>query len=105
MHLTHAIFILTAVSAALTLAGCSQNGDPFMPEAEFSRLTQLHVAAPVAKQIPFQQSHHGRTLNDPYYWLKDQGYPTVDDQPIIAYLEQENAYYQRFLKPNADLVH
>ena len=104
MHLTHAIFILTAVSAALTLAGCSQNGDPFMPEAEFSRLTQLHVAAPVAKQIPFQQSHHGRTLNDPYYWLKDQGYPTVDDQPIIAYLEEENAYYQSFLKPNADLV-
>ena len=104
MYLIHAIFILTAVSAALTLAGCSQNGDPSMSEAEFSRLTQLQVAAPVAKQIPFQQSHHGRTLSDPYHWLKDQGYPTVDDQPIIAYLEEENAYYRRFLKPNADLV-
>ena len=104
MYLIHAIFILTTVSAALTLAGCSQNGDPSMSEAEFSRLTQLPVAAPVATQIPFQQSHHGRTLSDPYHWLKDQGYPTVDDQPIIAYLEEENAYYQRFLKPNADLV-
>jgi oligopeptidase B len=104
MYLIHAIFILSMVSAALTLAGCSQNGDPFMSEAEFSRLTQLQVAAPVAKQIPFQQSHHGQTLSDPYHWLKDQGYPTVDDQPIIAYLEKENAYYRRFLKPNADLV-
>ncbi len=75
-----------------------------MPETEFSRLKQLDTMAPVASKIDFKAEHHGRSLSDDYHWLKDEDYPVVDKPSIIGYLEQENAYYQRFLKPNSKLV-
>ncbi|MBL4673194.1 MAG: S9 family peptidase [Arenicella sp.] len=94
---------------ALALAGCSQTEtstmfEQGMSESEFPRLQKLAIATPAAKQVPFEGQHHERTLSDHYHWLKDQGYPVVDDPAIIDYLEQENAYYQRFLEPNAALV-
>ncbi|GAA0408265.1 S9 family peptidase [Cocleimonas flava] len=75
-----------------------------MPEQKYQRLRQLNQAAPIATQIPHTEKHHSRTLDDPYHWLKDQNYPTVDDKNIIGYLEEENTYYQSFLKPNKPLV-
>ena len=60
--------------------------------------------APVASKIDFKAEHHGRSLSDDYHWLKDEDYPIVDKPSIIGYLEQENAYYQSFLKPNSELV-
>jgi oligopeptidase B len=75
-----------------------------MPEQKYQRLRQLNQAAPIATKIPHTETHHSRTLDDPYHWLKDQNYPTVDDKNIIGYLEEENAYYQSFLKPNTSLV-
>lgn len=67
-------------------------------------MLQLDQAAPIANQIPHEEVHHSRTLDDHFHWLKDQNYPTVDDKNIIAYLKEENAYYQSFLKPNMPLV-
>lgn len=97
-------FSISLLILMLALAACSQTETPSMPDSEFSRLQKLEIAAPIANKVPFEAQHHERTLSDDYHWLKDQGYPTVDDEPIIDYLEQENAYYQRFLKPNKDLV-
>jgi len=102
MH--HMRFSISLLILMLALAACSQTETPSMPDSEFSRLQKLEIAAPIANKVPFEAQHHERTLSDDYHWLKDQGYPTVDDEPIIDYLEQENAYYQRFLKPNKDLV-
>src|SRR6516162_3543910 len=42
---------------------------------------------PSAKQVPFERTHHGDTVIDPYAWLADP-----KDQETIAYLEAENAY-------------
>ncbi|MEH6456507.1 MAG: S9 family peptidase [Cocleimonas sp.] len=75
-----------------------------MSDKNYPRLQQLNQSAPIATQTPHTETHHSHTLNDHYYWLKDQSYPTVDDKNIIGYLEEENAYYQSFLKPNASLV-
>ncbi len=94
----------TLMISALAIVGCTQTQTPTMSEAEFSRLKQLDSVAPVAQKIDYEQSYHGKTLSDPYHWLKDQGYPTVDDKNIIDYLEKENAYYQKFLAPNKALV-
>jgi len=44
---------------------------------------------PVAKQVPFERTHHGDTVTDPYAWLTDP-----KDQEVIAYLEAENAYME-----------
>ena len=42
---------------------------------------------PVAKQVPFERTHHGDTVNDPYAWLANP-----EDPEVVAYLEAENAY-------------
>ncbi len=72
--------------------------------SEFPRLKQLTIKQPVAQRIPSERIYHGQTLKDPYFWLKDQGYPTVNDQPILDYLTEENAYHSAFLKPHTELV-
>lgn len=77
--------------------------------SDFSRLTQLSntpvsKAEPIAKRVPSERKYHGQTLNDPYFWLKDQGYPTVDDEDVLGYLKEENAYHKAFLEPHQALV-
>ena len=46
-----------------------------------------------AAQKPHSVTHHGITLDDPYHWLRDPKYPTVDDPEILAYLNAENAHF------------
>ncbi|MFD1815589.1 S9 family peptidase [Rhodococcus gannanensis] len=45
------------------------------------------TAAPVAKKVPQERTHHGDTFVDDYEWLRDKSNPDV-----IAHLEAENAY-------------
>ncbi len=47
------------------------------------------MKAPIAVQIPVTLEKHGDTRIDPYFWLNDRENPEV-----IAYLNEENAYYQ-----------
>jgi oligopeptidase B len=59
---------------------------------------------PVAKRIPHSTTLHGVTLSDPYHWLKDQGYPEVNDVPVLDYLKQENAYFDAIMAPHKKLT-
>ena len=59
---------------------------------------------PVAQQLAHTFSHHGITVEDPYHWLKDEGYPDVTDPQVLAYLEAENAYFQEQMAPHQALV-
>ena len=45
------------------------------------------LSPPVAKQVPFERTHHGDTVVDPYEWLRAK-----EDPEVVAYLEAENAY-------------
>ncbi len=54
---------------------------------------------PVAAVRPHETTAHGITIADPYFWLKDQGYPKVDDVEVLDYLKAENAYTAAALKP------
>ncbi len=49
----------------------------------------IAVSTPIAQKIPKQLEIHGDVRVDDYYWLNDRENPEV-----IAYLEQENEYYQ-----------
>ena len=49
---------------------------------------------PVAERRPHEVTHHGITLTDPYAWLQDPGYPSVTDENILSYLNDENAYFE-----------
>jgi oligopeptidase B len=59
---------------------------------------------PRANRIPHETMAHGFTLDDPYNWLKDPGYPEVKDEAVLSYLREENAYFEAAMAPRADLV-
>jgi len=59
---------------------------------------------PAAQRIAHSFSRHGITIEDPYHWLRDPGYPEVTDPRVLAYLEAENAYFQAQMAPYQPLV-
>ncbi|WP_066961248.1 S9 family peptidase [Rhizorhabdus dicambivorans] len=67
-------------------------------------MTNDQPKPPVAAQRPHRYSRHGYTIDDPWSWLKDQKYPTVDDEDILGYLRAENAWFEAAMKPHEALV-
>ena len=59
---------------------------------------------PVATRKPHSFSHHGITVEDPYAWLRDPGYPQVDDADILSHLQAENAYFEEYMAPLQPVV-
>ena len=59
---------------------------------------------PVADVRPSSFTMHGYTVEDPYRWLKDESYPTVDDADVLAYLEAENAYFEATMAPHGERI-
>lgn len=53
------------------------------------------IAAPIAKKVPFEMTHHGNTRVDNYYWMRDD---ERKDPEILAHLEAENSYTEQKLK-------
>ena len=70
----------------------------------FDRLPELDRPAPVAQRRPHSTTHHGRTLEDPYHWLRDPGYPEVTDEDVLDHLRAENTYLRSFLDANGELI-
>ncbi|MFA6116308.1 MAG: S9 family peptidase [Sphingomonas sp.] len=59
---------------------------------------------PVAETRPHSFTTHGITIEDPYAWIKDPGYPEVTDKQVLAYLEAENAYFEAVMAPHKPLT-
>ena len=57
------------------------------------------LEAPEAPASPRDITYHGITVHDPFAGLKDADYPTVDDEPTLAYLKEENAYFEAAMGP------
>jgi oligopeptidase B len=72
--------------------------------AQKAKMTANLPAPPKAEQRPYSYERHGVRIEDPYHWLKDQSYPTVDDKDVLDYLKAENAYFQAAMKPHEQLV-
>lgn len=56
-------------------------------------------APPVAAKKPHTFTQHGVTIEDPYAWLRDPGYPEVTDSEVLAHLEAENAWFETRMQP------
>ncbi|MET0307686.1 MAG: S9 family peptidase [Sphingomonas sp.] len=54
---------------------------------------------PVAATRPHSFTAHGVTIEDPWAWIKDPGYPEVTDKDVLAYLAEENAYFEGVMEP------
>ena len=59
---------------------------------------------PMAEQRPHSYTHHGITIEDPWKWLRDADYPTVDDEDVLAYLNAENDYFEANMSPHKELT-
>jgi hypothetical protein len=46
---------------------------------------------PIARRVAHSVTHHGATVEDPYAWLRDPGYPQVNDPDVLGYLRAENS--------------
>jgi len=73
-------------------------------DTELTENAPVLPPAPVADQRPHQVILHGRTIEDPWHWLRDPGYPEVNDPDVLDYVRQENAYFDAAMKPHAKLV-
>ncbi len=89
------LFMLGA-AAALTLIPQSISAEENMPETQ--------IIPPVAEQRPYSYERHGITVEDPYFWMKDQSYPKIDDEDVLDYLKAENAYFEAQMKGQEELV-
>ncbi|MEP5937863.1 MAG: S9 family peptidase [Erythrobacter sp.] len=57
------------------------------------------TSPPVAEKREHSYTHHGITISDPYHWLKDQSYPTIDDEDVLDYVKAENAWFEAKMAP------
>jgi oligopeptidase B len=90
-----ALFALAASLAAPAMAQTS---------TEESAQVTAPISPPRAEKRPYSYSYHGITIEDPYFWLKDQSYPVVDDEDVLAYVKAENAWFEAAMEPRKALV-
>ncbi|GAB4477041.1 MAG: S9 family peptidase [Erythrobacter tepidarius] len=62
------------------------------------------IKPPVAEKRPHSYTHHGITIEDPYDWLYDKSYPTVDDEDVLSHLKAENAYFEAKMAAQKGLI-
>jgi oligopeptidase B len=91
-----ALALVALFAGSQTLAQDSTESTPVSQSAP--------TAPPQAEKRPHSYSHHGITVEDPYAWLRDQSYPTVDDEDVLAHLRAENAWFEAQMAPHQKLV-
>ena len=62
------------------------------------------LVPPTAARRPFSLTRHGVTVEDPWAWLRDPGYPDVKDKDVLAYLKAENAFFEQAMAPRKALT-
>ncbi|APE27274.1 Protease II [Aurantiacibacter gangjinensis] len=62
------------------------------------------IQPPRAEQREHTYTHHGITISDPWNWLRDESYPTIDDEDVLDYVRAENAYFEAQMAPQQALV-
>jgi len=58
---------------------------------------------PVAATRPHSFTRHGITIEDPWAWIRDPGYPDVTDKDVLAYLAEENSFFDAAMAPHKPL--
>lgn len=97
----------TAVAVCLALSSYAAVAAPANEDNETVTTAQKSVAPvapPVAEKRAHSFTHHGITIEDPYNWLRDPSYPTVDDPDVLDYLKAENAWFEARMAPRQALT-
>mgnify|MGYP000017565831 FL=1 len=96
-----AAIALTALSLPVGAVAQSNGADTSVSD---NSSEQAPTSPPVAERRDYSFTTHGITLSDPYHWLKDPSYPTVDDEDVLAYVKAENAWFEAQMAPHKQLV-
>ena len=97
------VFGLSVSSLALS-APLAAQANAANQESSVSKPSSEPTAPPVAEKRDYSYSHHGITISDPYHWLRDASYPTIDDEDILDHVKAENAWFEAQMKPHQKLV-
>ena len=62
------------------------------------------IEPPRAEKREHSYTRHGITVEDPYAWLRDASYPTIDDEDVLDYVRAENAYFEAQMEGRQALV-
>ena len=62
------------------------------------------ILPPRAQQRQHSYTRHGRTIADPWAWLRDPKYPEITDQDVLTYLREENTYFEAQMGGRKDRV-
>ena len=92
------VFCAAGLALATPLTAQTPEGNS-VPET-----VSLPTSPPIAELRDHSYTCHGITIADPYNWLHDKSYPTVDDTDVLAYLNAENAWFEAQMKPQQTLV-
>ena len=65
-------------------------------------MNKAAATPPAAEPRPYSYEAHGVTIEDPWHWLRQ--YPEVTDPDILAYLNAENAYFERWAGDRKELI-
>ena len=90
--------------AACLSAAALALGAPLMAQDSEGTSVTTPTHPPVAKKRAHSYTYHGITISDPYDWLKDKSYPTIDDADVLDQLKAENAWFETRMKPHQPLV-
>lgn len=93
----YAAIATTVIPALAVLTGAALAQSPL-------QRTIPDMKPPVAETRPYSYTHFGETVEDPYFWLKDQSYPKIDDPHVLDYIKAENAYFDAWKAPHQTLV-
>ncbi|MEP0392825.1 MAG: S9 family peptidase [Erythrobacter sp.] len=66
--------------------------------------TSVSATPPIAEKREHTYTHHGVTISDPYDWLYDKSYPTIDDEDVLDYVKAENAYFEAKMAGQEELT-
>nr|WP_247710497.1 S9 family peptidase [Qipengyuania huizhouensis] len=91
------------MAACLSAATLAFAAPAYAQNSEGNSVTSP-TSPPTAEKRDYSYTHHGITISDPYHWLKDQSYPTIDDEDVLDHLKAENAWFETRMAPQQALV-
>ncbi|MBA4081739.1 MAG: S9 family peptidase, partial [Erythrobacter sp.] len=83
-----------AAAIAVTTYAPAAMAAPSKDSARVTMPASTEIKPPVAAKRPHTYTVHGITVEDPYDWLYDKSYPTVDDTDVLDHLKAENAFFE-----------
>jgi len=92
-------FRIAALTCAASLALAPVTAAQADNHKDTKSVSAHKAAPPVAKKVPHTYTHHGITIEDPYDWLYDKSYPTIDDEDVLDYVKAENTFFEANMDP------